>query len=142
MTAVFKYLTIQNCDTLLRIAVIKGPFCWSMQAFNVINGGSHAGNKLAMQEFMLLPTGKILFLCFYIRPDQFNLNSCFNNGQMSLQDNNLIHIAWLNWNYGLILIKILVADIWFSCYCCIQVQAVSVKQWEWGLKFTRTLKRL
>jgi enolase len=27
-------------------------------AFNVINGGSHAGNKLAMQEFMLLPTGK------------------------------------------------------------------------------------
>ena len=25
--------------------------------FNVINGGSHAGNKLAMQEFMLLPTG-------------------------------------------------------------------------------------
>merc|ERR1711871_1347627 len=26
-------------------------------SFNVINGGSHAGNKLAMQEFMLLPTG-------------------------------------------------------------------------------------
>merc|ERR1711970_1590015 len=26
-------------------------------AFNVINGGSHAGNKLAMQEFMLLPHG-------------------------------------------------------------------------------------
>lgn len=26
-------------------------------AFNVINGGSHAGNKLAMQEFMLLPVG-------------------------------------------------------------------------------------
>ncbi|OUC48270.1 phosphopyruvate hydratase [Trichinella nativa] len=26
-------------------------------AFNVINGGSHAGNKLAMQEFMLLPIG-------------------------------------------------------------------------------------
>jgi enolase len=25
--------------------------------FNVINGGSHAGNKLAMQEFMLLPLG-------------------------------------------------------------------------------------
>jgi enolase len=24
-------------------------------AFNVINGGSHAGNKLAMQEFMILP---------------------------------------------------------------------------------------
>lgn len=27
------------------------------QAFNVINGGSHAGNKLAMQEFMVLPVG-------------------------------------------------------------------------------------
>ena len=26
-------------------------------AFNIINGGSHAGNKLAMQEFMILPTG-------------------------------------------------------------------------------------
>lgn len=29
--------------------------------FNVINGGSHAGNKLAMQEFMLLPTGATSF---------------------------------------------------------------------------------
>lgn len=27
------------------------------QAFNVINGGSHAGNRLAMQEFMVLPVG-------------------------------------------------------------------------------------
>lgn len=26
-------------------------------SFNIINGGSHAGNNLAMQEFMLLPTG-------------------------------------------------------------------------------------
>jgi len=26
-------------------------------AFNVINGGSHAGNKLAFQEFMILPIG-------------------------------------------------------------------------------------
>jgi len=30
-------------------------------AFNVINGGSHAGNKLAMQEFMLLPVGARTF---------------------------------------------------------------------------------
>lgn len=30
-------------------------------AFNVINGGSHAGNKLAMQEFMILPTGATTF---------------------------------------------------------------------------------
>jgi len=28
---------------------------------NVINGGSHAGNKLAMQEFMVLPTGATCF---------------------------------------------------------------------------------
>lgn len=28
-------------------------------AFNVINGGSHAGNNLAMQEFMILPTGNL-----------------------------------------------------------------------------------
>merc|ERR1712142_115815 len=28
---------------------------------NVINGGSHAGNKLAMQEFMVLPTGAASF---------------------------------------------------------------------------------
>ncbi|XP_022909639.1 enolase-like [Onthophagus taurus] len=30
-------------------------------AFNVINGGSHAGNKLAFQEFMILPTGASSF---------------------------------------------------------------------------------
>jgi len=30
-------------------------------AFNVINGGSHAGNKLAMQEFMILPIGATSF---------------------------------------------------------------------------------
>lgn len=30
-------------------------------AFNVINGGSHAGNSLAMQEFMILPVGASSF---------------------------------------------------------------------------------
>merc|ERR1711871_1443586 len=30
-------------------------------SFNVINGGSHAGNKLAMQEFMLMPVGATSF---------------------------------------------------------------------------------
>ncbi|XP_076451940.1 enolase-like isoform X2 [Babylonia areolata] len=30
-------------------------------AFNVINGGVHAGNKLAMQEFMIMPTGAKTF---------------------------------------------------------------------------------
>ena len=30
-------------------------------AFNVINGGSHAGNRLAFQEFMILPVGAASF---------------------------------------------------------------------------------
>ncbi|KAI8804910.1 Enolase, C-terminal TIM barrel domain-containing protein [Cladochytrium replicatum] len=37
------------------------PFVLPVPAFNVINGGSHAGNKLAMQEFMILPTGATSF---------------------------------------------------------------------------------
>jgi enolase len=32
-----------------------------LQCLNVINGGSHAGNRLAMQEFMILPTGATSF---------------------------------------------------------------------------------
>ncbi len=32
-------------------------FVMPVPSFNVINGGRHAGNKLAMQEFMILPTG-------------------------------------------------------------------------------------
>jgi len=36
-------------------------FVLPVPAFNVINGGSHAGNKLAMQEFMLLPIGATSF---------------------------------------------------------------------------------
>ncbi|KAI9204371.1 Enolase, C-terminal TIM barrel domain-containing protein [Polychytrium aggregatum] len=39
----------------------KDPFILPVPAFNVINGGSHAGNKLAMQEFMILPTGAANF---------------------------------------------------------------------------------
>ena len=39
----------------------NGNICLPVPAFNVINGGSHAGNKLAMQEFMLLPTGAKTF---------------------------------------------------------------------------------
>lgn len=41
-------------------------------AFNVINGGSHAGNKLAMQEFMILPTGND-FNCFLLVGKLYNL---------------------------------------------------------------------
>lgn len=32
-----------------------------MSAFNVINGGPRAGNKLAMQKFFILPTGASTF---------------------------------------------------------------------------------
>jgi len=36
-------------------------FYMPVPAFNIINGGSHAGNKLAMQEFMILPVGATSF---------------------------------------------------------------------------------
>merc|ERR1719321_1819830 len=32
-------------------------FVMPVPSFNVINGGSHAGNRLACQEFMILPVG-------------------------------------------------------------------------------------
>ncbi len=35
----------------------KQKYILPVPSFNVINGGTHAGNKLAMQEFMVLPTG-------------------------------------------------------------------------------------
>lgn len=41
--------------------VPTGKMILPVPAFNVINGGSHAGNKLAMQEFMILPTGASSF---------------------------------------------------------------------------------
>lgn len=37
------------------------PLVLPVPVMNVINGGSHAGNKLAMQEFMILPTGASSF---------------------------------------------------------------------------------
>ena len=43
------------------LAGVKPPFVLPVPSFNVINGGSHAGNKLAFQEFMLLPTGAASF---------------------------------------------------------------------------------
>ena len=46
---------------LADLAGVKPPFVLPTPAFNVINGGSHAGNKLAFQEFMLLPTGATSF---------------------------------------------------------------------------------
>lgn len=41
---------------IAELAGVK-EFVMPVPSFNVINGGSHAGNKLAMQEFMILPVG-------------------------------------------------------------------------------------
>ncbi|KAE9617812.1 putative phosphopyruvate hydratase [Lupinus albus] len=41
--------------------VVNEKLVLPIPAFNVINGGSHAGNKLAMQEFMILPVGASTF---------------------------------------------------------------------------------
>ena len=47
----------------LHIAALAGnaKVVLPVPAFNVINGGSHAGNALAMQEFMILPVGASSF---------------------------------------------------------------------------------
>merc|ERR1712113_666148 len=37
-------------------------FVMPVPSFNVINGGSHAGNRLACQEFMILPVGASSFM--------------------------------------------------------------------------------
>ncbi|KAK2163585.1 hypothetical protein LSH36_77g06026 [Paralvinella palmiformis] len=39
----------------------NGEVILPVPSLNVINGGSHAGNRLAMQEFMILPTGASTF---------------------------------------------------------------------------------
>lgn len=41
---------------LAQLAGSKGPYVLPVPCMNVINGGSHAGNALAFQEFMILPT--------------------------------------------------------------------------------------
>ena len=53
----------KNLPLYKHIAQLAGntEYILPCPAFNVINGGSHAGNKLAMQEFMLLPTGASSF---------------------------------------------------------------------------------
>jgi len=38
-----------------------GKFTMPVPCFNVINGGEHAGNKLAFQEFFVIPTGAKTF---------------------------------------------------------------------------------
>ena len=53
----------KNLPLYKHIAQLAGntEYILPCPAFNVINGGSHAGNKLAMQEFLLLPTGASSF---------------------------------------------------------------------------------
>ncbi|GMH28737.1 hypothetical protein Nepgr_030580 [Nepenthes gracilis] len=54
---------VKNVPLYKHIADISGNkhLVLPVPAFNVINGGSHAGNKLAMQEFMILPLGASSF---------------------------------------------------------------------------------
>ena len=42
---------------IAKIAGLPKPNVLPVPCFNVINGGEHAGNRLPMQEFMILPTG-------------------------------------------------------------------------------------
>ncbi|KAJ0624708.1 Enolase [Helianthus annuus] len=55
--------SVKNIPLYKHIANLAGnkKLVLPVPAFNVINGGSHAGNKLAMQEFMILPTGASSF---------------------------------------------------------------------------------
>ncbi|XP_076947564.1 enolase-like [Bidens hawaiensis] len=55
--------SVKNIPLYKHIANLAGNknLVLPVPAFNVINGGSHAGNKLAMQEFMILPTGAANF---------------------------------------------------------------------------------
>ena len=46
---------------LSALANTKEPYILPAPAMNVINGGSHAGNSLAFQEFMIVPTGAKTF---------------------------------------------------------------------------------
>ena len=45
---------------LVRGSVSTRLLC-QVPCFNVINGGSHAGNKLAFQEYFVIPTGAQTF---------------------------------------------------------------------------------
>jgi enolase len=45
---------------IAHLANVK-EFVLPVPSFNVINGGKHAGNNLAMQEFMIMPTGASSF---------------------------------------------------------------------------------
>ena len=43
------------------LAGVQAPYILPTPCFNVINGGKHAGNELAFQEFMIIPIGASSF---------------------------------------------------------------------------------
>lgn len=47
----------QHLRSLTKINTDKSKFILPCPSLNVINGGKHGGNGIAMQEFMILPTG-------------------------------------------------------------------------------------
>ncbi|KAM5318449.1 LOW QUALITY PROTEIN: beta-enolase-like [Glossophaga mutica] len=61
--AVCKAGAVEKGIPLYHIADLAGnpDLVLPVPAFSAINGGSHAGNKLAMQEFMILPVGASSF---------------------------------------------------------------------------------
>merc|ERR1719293_578342 len=46
---------------IANIAGNSGPMVLPVPCFNVVNGGSHAGNKLAFQEYFIIPVGAETF---------------------------------------------------------------------------------
>lgn len=51
----YRYITKLSGEVSPEKCVLPVP------SFNIINGGAHAGNKLAFQEFMIMPTGAKTF---------------------------------------------------------------------------------
>jgi len=47
---------------IAELASVKPLFVLPCPVFNVINGGRHAGNRLAFQEFMIMPVGAKTFV--------------------------------------------------------------------------------
>jgi enolase len=46
---------------IAELAGNDGPMVLPIPCFNVVNGGSHAGNKLAFQEYFIIPVGAATF---------------------------------------------------------------------------------
>lgn len=56
-----KWTSLNTTTTTTTIHPGNKHIVMPVPAFNIINGGTHAGNKLAMQEFMVLPVGAANF---------------------------------------------------------------------------------